>query len=346
MLRAREGVTATLRGVTGVHGRLMSDIDGSLTAVTAPVLVTLVGMRTSPHRPPQLAGKIFRGTHAVRTGMLTKNDLRNRRWRRLFRDVYADARLANSHARRCRAAAYYLLPGPAAIAGRSAACLYGISLIPDDEPVEVVVPRAARFGPVDGLRVHLCGLADEDVQLLDGTRVTTPPRTCWDLAQWRDPADAVAYLDRMLARSLVTREGLVAYARRHAGQRGWRRLLRAVDLADPAAESPQESRLRVRLILAGLPKPVSQHTIETTDGRFAGRVDLAWPDLRVAVEYDGRWHADPDQLDRDRARLNRLLISDGWIILHATARRLREDFDGLVDEVRTAMRRQRRHRRP
>lgn len=75
----------------------------------------------------------------------------------------------------------------------------------------------------------------------------------------------------------------------------------------------------------------------TAGSRFLARVDLAWPELRVAIEYDGRWHSDPGQLHQDRQRLNRLLGSE-WIVLHVTARRLREDFDGFVAEVRAVLR--------
>jgi very-short-patch-repair endonuclease len=81
---------------------------------------------------------------------------------------------------------------------------------------------------------------------------------------------------------------------------------------------------------------VSQYVIERY-GAFVARVDLAWPRWRVAVEYDGEWHGDPDQLHRDRARLNRLLTTDDWLVLHVTARRLREDFDGIVAEIRAAL---------
>jgi very-short-patch-repair endonuclease len=288
-----------------------------------------------------LKGRIFRGSDAIRAGLLSKGDLRGPAWRRVFRDVYADARIPNvgGYRQRCLATAWYLVPKQAAIAGRSAAWLLGVTLANKADPIEVLTPVDSRFGPVDGLKIHVGDLPEDDVQVVDGLRRTTALRTCWDLAQWLSPPEAVAYLDVMVARGLVTAAALTSYAHGRARRRGWRKLLRAVSLVDPAAESPQESRLRVRLVLAGLPKPVSQHVIEK-DGRFIARVDLAWPDLRVAIEYDGAWHGDSDQLDRDRARLNRLVTTDGWIILHATRRRVREDFAGLVAEARSALRSQ------
>ncbi|MEV1109086.1 MULTISPECIES: hypothetical protein [unclassified Micromonospora] len=113
-------------------------------------------------------------------------------------------------------------------------------------------------------------------------------------------------------------------------------MTRVADLADAGSESTPESRLRVRIVLARIPPPVTQFVVEH-DGRFVARLDLAWPHLKVAVEYDGLWHDDPEQLHLDRRRLNRLLGED-WIVLHVTAKRLREDFDGFLDELRQALR--------
>lgn len=207
-------------------------------------------MRVSPRRPPELTGRIFRGTDAVRAGLLTKQDLRGRAWHRMFRGVYADARLAGSYQQRCLAASWYVVPKQAAIAGRSAAWLLGVTLAPETDPIEVVAPWDARFGPVKGLRIHVADLPEDDVRVVDEVRRTTAVRTCWDLAQWLSLPDAVAYLDIMIARRLVSSAALTGYARQRVGRRGWRKLLRAVSLTDPAAESVQESRSRVRSSLA------------------------------------------------------------------------------------------------
>jgi len=113
--------------------------------------------------------------------------------------------------------------------------------------------------------------------------------------------------------------------------RGTRQAREAVRLVDGRAESPPESRVRVLLAQAGLPA-VPQFTVRDRDGAFVARVDLAYPALRVAVEYDGVWHADAAQFRRDRRRLNRL-VDAGWVVLHVTAADLR-DPTALVDRVR------------
>ncbi|MEV5695884.1 hypothetical protein [Micromonospora globbae] len=315
-------------------------------------------MPKSPRRPPQLRGRIFRGSAAVSRGLLSRNDLRSSAWRPLFRDVYADAQVTVTHRTRCLAVGRWLTPPGTAIAGRSAAALHGVGTVPPDQPIDVLVPidtvtrpsgsprhpsgrpdstrPGSRRGPMAGLRVHHGVLDPEDVVDRAGLLVTSPARTCWDVARWLDPVEAVVVVDGLLARRLTDVTALREYALARAGRRGWRALLRAVDLADAGAESPQESRTRVRLVLAGLPRPVTQFVVER-DGRFVARLDLAWPEFKVAVEYDGLWHDDPEQFHRDRRRLNRLLGED-WIVLHLTARRLRDDFPGFVAEVRAALR--------
>ncbi|GAA4707936.1 type IV toxin-antitoxin system AbiEi family antitoxin [Phytohabitans rumicis] len=267
-------------------------------------------------------------------------ELRSGAWRSLFRGIYADASLAITHRDRCLAVCRYLLPADGAVAGRSAAALYGAGDAAN--AIEVVVPRRSRFGPVRGLAIHSADLAEADVRDLNGVRVTTPVRTCWDLAQWLDVVETVVLLDILVRRRLVTVADLETYARGKRGTRGWRRLITAATLVDPGAESPPESRLRVRLVQAGLPRPVTQYVIER-DGAFVARVDLAWPAYKIAVEDDGTWHAASDQLHRDRRRLNRVLGAD-WVVLHVTAQRLRDDFAGFVEEVRAALRSRARRR--
>ena len=56
---------------------------------------------------------------------------------------------------------------------------------------------------------------------------------------------------------------------------------------------------------------------------MVARVDFGWPEQRVAVEYEGRWHGEPQQVARDRARLNRLTAA-GWRVVFVTAEDLRE----------------------
>lgn len=89
----------------------------------------------------------------------------------------------------------------------------------------------------------------------------------------------------------------------------------------------------MQLVLAGLPSAVPQYEVRLA-GRFVARVDLAYPDRRLAIEYDGTWHSESGQFARDRQRLNRLGAA-GWRVVHVTAHDLRTG--AAVDLVRAAL---------
>lgn len=162
-----------------------------------------------------------------------------------------------------------------------------------------------------------------------------PGRAAWETAVWLDPIRAVAVVDSLLGQGLTDRDTLAALAARNAERPGGRRARWLFDLADGGAQSPTESHLRVRLVLGGLPRPLVQHPVRLVSGVVL-HPDLAWPEYRVAVEYDGKWHPDADQLHRDRRRLN-LLVGAGWLVLHVTSRRMHAEFPAVLNEVRAAL---------
>jgi hypothetical protein len=279
---------------------------------------------------------VFRGSDAVRDGVLTPHQLRSSAWIRLRHDIYADARLDRDHALSCAAVALWV-PRGAALAGPSAAYLYGVEHAAGfADPVHVLTLPGNRIEPQCGVRVHHSPFAPDEVAVAGGAVRTTPTRTAWDVTTWLNLIPAVTVIDRLLALGLVERRRLLTLARARAGCRGAARAMRAFDLADGRAQSPPESRLRIRLALAGLPRPVPQHPVVLSGG-VVYHPDLAWPEFRVAVEYDGEWHADPAQLHRDRRRLNHL-VAAGWIVLHVTNKRMSTDFGGVVREVRAVLR--------
>ncbi|MCO7222232.1 hypothetical protein [Klenkia sp. PcliD-1-E] len=282
------------------------------------------------HRPAPLVGRVFLGRTACERGWVTPEQLRSAVWRRVMRGVYADAALPDTHGLRL-AAARLVLPPAAVVAGRSAAWLLGAREAADaSTPVEVLVPREHRFGPVTGLRIRQGVVDPADVTELRGLRFTAGLRTASDAARWEPTLEAVVLVDLLLARGAVEHAALRRTVPGLAGP-GSRRAVRAVELADGRAESPQESRARVLLVRAGFPV-VPQFEVRDHDGRWVARVDLALPDLRIAVEYDGAWHGEGGQLAKDRRRLNRLTEA-GWLVLHLTAADLRRP-DEVVTRVR------------
>ena len=292
-------------------------------------------MPLAPCRPRQLQYQLFRGSQARADGVLTTTQLRSSAWVRVGRDLYADARLERDHELACRAVALRL-PEYVAFAGPSAAALLGVTHAADfRDPVHVVVPADLRLGNANGLIVHRVQLGPDDVEAAGDLRRTSPNRTVWDLACWLDPVRSVPTIDALLAQGLVSVERLhQTIADRQPG-RGRVRVRRTVELADGRAQSPQESRLRVRLVQAGLPRPEAQYEVRI--GSLILHPDLAWPEYRVALEYDGRWHDERQPFHRDRRRL-RSFAGASWLVVPVTSEAVRYDFPGVVRDVRNALR--------
>lgn len=275
---------------------------------------------------------VFLGSHAIAEGLLTRNQLRTRSYQRLVQNVYADPGLPLDHRLRSRGVAL-LLPPEALIGGHSAAAWYGAPWAGPADPVTVVCPEETRWSGPRGVRVHRTVLARADRRVVDDVPVTTALRTAWDVMALEPLTTAVAALDAMVASEHVALTDLVTLAERGAGRWGVGRVRRAVPLVDARAESPTESRLRVLLVLAGLqPEP----QFEVLHGRrFVARVDLAFPEARLAIEYEGAHHFVDGQIARDDERLERLRAA-GWRVIRVTAADLR-DAEALVLRIRTAL---------
>lgn len=290
-------------------------------------------MPRRPLQPQPLTRSVFRGSTALAERLVTRDQLRSRCWRRVLFDGYADAELTVDHGLLIRAASLLLPPG-AVIAGRSAAWLHGARLLRPTDAVEVAYHPARPWRGPTGVRPRAARLSSQDV-LPTRPPTTTVARTCLDVARWHDPVEAVATLDALLASTGKSAAAIVQeLAAAGAEERGNRRAAGTLALVDPRAESPAESRLRVHLVLAGLPPPTVQYEVRV-GRRFIARTDLAWPQAKVAVEYDGRWHGDPGQLPRDRRRLNELAAA-GWTVIHVTAGDL-ADLRRVVAQIQVAL---------
>ncbi|MGH3811858.1 MAG: endonuclease domain-containing protein [Pseudonocardiaceae bacterium] len=273
----------------------------------------------------------FRGSKAVATGAVTEGQLRGSQFRRIFRDVYLPAALPLTHEVRCQGAAL-ILPEEAVITGRSAATLRGLPLARTEDPVEAVIGLETRVFRRAGLDLRRCEVRDDETEMWSGIRVATRQRMAFDLLLDRSLPDVVADLDASLRAGLVGQREMQLYlvGRR---DRGIVQARNALELADPRAESRPESQMRVHLALDGL-CPEVQYRIHH-HGRLIARADLAFPERRLAVEYDGVWHGAPLQVGQDRDRLNRLHAA-GWDVVFVTAQHLREPRR-LVCTVRAAL---------
>jgi hypothetical protein len=264
--------------------------------------------------PHGLTDEVFRGSVAVRSGTLTRRQLRGATWRRLLQDVYVHRDVPVTHELMAQAATA-LLPS-AVVTGRSAAVLWGVPLAGPDDEVEVTLPPDSHMVRVSGVITRRALLDQAHVARRRGLPVTTPAATALRLASSLPRDSAVAAVDQLVATGVIDLEPIRALAAESRGP-GAARARMVSALADGLAESPQETRLRLLIGRSALPAPVAQHRI-LEDGHFVARVDFAWPDRKVAVEYDGLWHADDRQFARDRRRLNRLREA-GWQVVFVTA---------------------------
>jgi very-short-patch-repair endonuclease len=267
--------------------------------------------------PAALTVAPFRGTAAVADGLLTPAKLRGRSWRRLLPDVYAHHLLPLDHGAWCAAVGLTLPPG-AAIGGLSAAHLLGCDLLKAESPVSIVAWRRAGARSTDRIRVHHTVLDRADVTSVGGLPVTTPERTAFDLGRRLGRRTAVMVFDAMLRLGVLDLGSVDDLARQRHWWPGITRLHEAIRLADPRAESPMETILRLLLLDAGLPAMQLQFEVRDARGRLIGRVDLAWPLIRLAVEYEGDHHREQEQFRRDIARVNALRTA-GWTVIRLSA---------------------------
>lgn len=119
---------------------------------------------------------------------------------------------------------------------------------------------------------------------------------------------------------------------------GATRMRAALTLIRPGAESPMETLTRLLILDAGFREPAVGYRV-LDGGAFVGRVDLAYPEAKVAVEYDGEYHWEKKQAMEDLARINRLQQA-GWTVIRVTNRDLANPT-AFFSHLRTALRRSR-----
>jgi hypothetical protein len=212
--------------------------------------------------------------------------------------------------------------------------------VPSGFGLEVDAQACAVATIRDGSRLRQGGVRGRRLELpathvthVNGLAITTPARTWLDCAQLISYADTVAMGDGTLAAGLATLaelEEMVAWGR---GRRGVRFARMALAVLDGASESPGESWVRAHLVRAGVPRPICNPTVRV--GRWAFRLDMAWPDRMVAVEYDGDEYHGPDQAAHDAWR-RQLLRQRGWIVIVVRKEDL-ADLPRLVAEVQLAL---------
>lgn len=206
--------------------------------------------------------------------------------------------------------------GPLAVAShRSGARLWGLDGEWGDV-VEVTVQYAMTNERLDGpVVVHRTRrLEDRDRTLVGAFPATRVDRTLVDLAAILDQEPLEVAVESAFRRQLTSPVRLARRVEALSGRRGLRGLRQLLRIRQPeAAHSRWEARL-LRLIRgSGLPEPVRQHRV--WDGERWRRIDLAYPELKIGIEYDSyRWHSGRQAWEQDHTR-NAGLTALGWRML-------------------------------
>jgi hypothetical protein len=256
---------------------------------------------------------------------LTRGEIEHRiatkRWRRLRRGVFALVGVPDTYEQRLLAVV--LRAGPGAVASHFSGT--ALQEFPDaigDSYDVTVEPGFQRRIP--GVRVHRPGLLPEyDRTIIRGIPVTTYARTLVDCSGWLSLGQLARALDAGLVRRKVTLwsvnrslSALAAAPNRHPSK--LRLLLEERGVGNLESESRPEIRLLRLIVSSDLPEPTQQHRVGVAGERF--RLDFAYPEQKVAIEYDGwDWHSSRSAFDRDRRR-DRLLQLAGWTVLRFTSR--------------------------
>ena len=265
-----------------------------------------------------------------------------RLWERVHDGVFRVPGAAPSWRGDLRAAVLAAGEG-AAISHRSAAALYDV---PGGSRavIELTCVRWDRASR-PGLVVHESRrLGPEDIREVDGIPTTTPELVILHLAGMRRSADFVEMLIHAARRKrLITYESTRMTFERHArrGVHGTRVMRAALERWDPA-QRPTESEMETLLLQAirehGLAEPVLQFEVRDARGVFVARVDAAYPDSLLALEYDSKQeHSDEFQLAGDARRRN-ALAALGYRTLSARHDDLKQGGAELCRQIRTILR--------
>jgi hypothetical protein len=270
----------------------------------------------------------FNWAAGLRAG-LTARQLRGAGFTRLLHDVYISSAVPVTLRLRTRVALD--LCGPGGHASHHTAAELWQAWVPDDAEVHVSVRRRQDRRKRQGVRCHLAHPTAE-VVIQRGLPVSSPVQTFLELAKVLGLVDLVILGDSLVHRGLVTPASLRVAAERWRGHRATE-ARRAAALVRDGVESPMETRLRLMMVLAGLPEPTVAHELLRPDGRRRIRLDLSYPGIRLACEFDGRHHAtSSSQWAHDLGRREDLDIL-GWRLIVVTSQGIFADPAGTLARI-------------
>lgn len=277
-------------------------------------------------------GSTFTAAEARAAG-LQPYQLSGPRYQRLFRGGYARAGSDVTDIDRL-ALAMRMLPSARFVSHQSAAAILG-GVVPESSDVHVgTFQRRKATSP--GLRLHFFANEPELIRFR-GLPMTSAAQTFLNLARPLELVDLLVLGDSLVHQQRVTPDEL----RRFCAERstdGVGRAREAAALVRVGVESPNESRLRLLLVSAKLPEPIVNFPIIDARGREKRRIDLTYPEFKLAIEYDGRRHIDRENRWRADVARREELEGAGWRFVIVTAADLFGDPAGVIRRIVTALR--------
>lgn len=211
----------------------------------------------------------------------------------------------------------------------TAAALHGFDT-ENPKDLHVLNPPQHQLRNADGLVVHRRDGAP--MAEVNGRPTTAAAWTAIEVARSLRRPRALATLDAALRSGTCDRVELARALIKQSGRRGIVAVRELLPLADPRAESPMESEARLVMLDGGLPAPELQYEIIDGRGQLR-RLDFAWPDHRVAAEYDGMdWHSGAEAMLSDRNRTT-ALMEIRWTVVPIVYDDVRRRPDDLVSRI-------------
>ena len=300
-----------------------------------------------PRPAPTIDTRVPADTFAVATALaagVTADHLRTSAYEVPFRGARAASGTVESLYDRCRALSTVLDDG-VVFSDVTALRLMEVE-VPwtreDDDRLHVVTlrpqdrPRRQR----DGVVAHWSRQPVLGTTTVGELAVTSPEQTFVHVAVGlRLPDDVVVLGDAMMRRQamLTTPAKLADAAERTHKVKGIVQVREQIERMRPGTDSSPETRVRLAIVDANLPRPQVNQVVRAPDGEYVKRVDLLYPDLRIAIEYDGDQHRTDRAQWREDVRARRRLEELGWIVIVVVGDDLR-DLQALVSRVRAAIR--------
>jgi hypothetical protein len=231
---------------------------------------------------------------------ISLSDLLGPGFNRLFHDTYISSDQMITLRLRAKTI-MKRLPAATHVSHHTAVRLWG-GVAPDSADIHVsMASREARCRRA-GVAAHL-GSASAQTTISDDLSISTPVQAFLELASIGVClVDLVIAGDSLVKANDLDPQAFVAAADAYQG-RNAKRARRAASLVRAGVDSPMETRIRLLVVLAGLPEPQVNFIVRVAGGKWRWRFDLCYPEYKLIIEYDGRRHAfDTEQWGDDLER--------------------------------------------